>query len=345
MIRLAGQYHDGQTSRVREVEVCFHRDGAVSFEGENLSLRVLLGALRVSPRVGRTRRVLTLPDGASCEVPDDDALDDFLAAAHRGSGAPRFVALLERHWPAALVAALVTLAGLASLVLFGVPALANLIAHTLPPAVDETLGEGALATLDQAFFAPSALDDAARAELREIFDSLEGRREMALTPQLVFRDGGPLGANAFALPSGIVVVTDQLVALANDTDQVTAVLAHELGHVAHRHALRSVLQQAGVAVMVAAAMGDIASISSLAATLPVVLVKLQYSRRFEREADAYAVPLLAESGVPPGALAEMLDRLSQAAADAELPEYLSTHPDTRERIRAIRGQTPGDPAT
>ena len=336
MIRVEGHYHDGRSSRVRHVEVCFYPDGAVTIEGDDLSLRLFLDALRVSPRLARTPRVLTLPDGASCEIPDGDALDRYLAAAPASSGAPRFVAMLERYWSSALLAVAASVAGLLLIVQVGVPALAHRVAHALPTAVDETLGEGALTALDEAFFEPSGLDDATRTELLEIFASLESQSGTELTPQLVFRDGGSIGANAFALPSGIVVVTDQLVTLAEGTDQVAGVLAHELGHVAHRHALRSVLQQAGVAVMIAAAMGDVASISSLAATLPVVIIELQYSRRFEREADAYAVSLLEERGLPPDALAEMLERLSEGAGEVEIPEYLSTHPDTQERIRAIR---------
>jgi Zn-dependent protease with chaperone function len=337
VIRVEGHYCDGRSSRVRRVEICFFSDGAVTIEGEGLSLRLFVQALRISPRLGRTPRVLTLPDGASCEIPDDDALDRHLAAAPPSSGAPRFVAMLERHWSTALIAVAAIVVALLLIVRFGVPALASRVAHALPTAVDEKLGEGTLKALDETLFEPSGLDEATRAELGEIFASLASGSGAELTPQLVFRDGGPIGANAFALPSGIVVVTDQLVRLAEGSIQVAGVLAHELGHVAHRHALRSVLQQAGVAVMVAAAMGDVASISSLAATLPVIMVELQYSRRFEREADAYAVSLLEERGLPAEALAEMLERLSEEAAGVGLPEYLSTHPDTRERIRTIRG--------
>jgi Zn-dependent protease with chaperone function len=336
VIRVEGHYHDGLSSRVRHVEVCFYPDGSVTIEGEDLSVRLSLHELRISPRLGRTPRVLTLPDGASCEVPDDDTLDHRLAAAPASSGAPRIVALLERYWSTALLAVAVSAASLLLIIQFGVPALAHRVAHGLPTAVDEALGEGALNALDEAFFEPSNLDDATRAELREIFSSLESQSGAELKPQLVFRDGGVIGANAFALPSGIVIVTDQLVTLAEDNDQVAGVLAHELGHVVHRHALRSVLQQMGVAVMIAAAMGDVASISSLAAALPVVVVELQYSRRFEREADAYAVSLLEEHGLPPDALAEMLERLSEETGEIGIPEYLSTHPDTRKRTRAIR---------
>jgi predicted Zn-dependent protease len=61
---------------------------------------------------------------------------------------------------------------------------------------------------------------------------------------------------------------------------------------------------------------------------------MEYSRRFEREADAYGVALLASVGVDPGHLADMLERLS--GAGSRWSAYLSTHPATDERVAAIR---------
>jgi Zn-dependent protease with chaperone function len=172
--------------------------------------------------------------------------------------------------------------------------------------------------------------------LTQLFESLRAGEGIEPSPRLVFRDGGAAGANAFALPSGLVVVTDAFVALAGSEAELAAVLAHELGHVRHRHALRSLLQDAGVGVLIAGALGDFVSISSLAATLPTLLVELQYSRRFESEADLYAVALLERRGLPAAALADALERLERAHGGDALPSYLSTHPATGRRVRVIR---------
>ena len=86
-----------------------------------------------------------------------------------------------------------------------------------------------------------------------------------------------MGANAFALPNGTIVVTDDLVKLAEHDDELVAVLAHEIGHVVSRHALRRVLQDSGVMLLVAGITGDIVSISSLAAALPTLLIEAKYS--------------------------------------------------------------------
>jgi Zn-dependent protease with chaperone function len=58
--------------------------------------------------------------------------------------------------------------------------------------------------------------------------------------QLLFRDGGSVGANAFALPGGTVIATDQFIQLSENDDEIIAVLAHEIGHVRHQHSLRQI---------------------------------------------------------------------------------------------------------
>jgi predicted Zn-dependent protease len=331
VIRRSGRYFDGARSRALEVEIALFADGTVSVAGDGIALRLPREALEVSPRLGGTPRVLRFPDGARCELPDDDELDRALAS---GSGWRRRLDLLERRVGLALAAVALTLAALAAAVWLGIPALADVAARSLPEGVDTELGESALAALDQAMLTASALPAVRREELSALFDPLAARAYPG--SRLVLRQGGHLGANAFALPGGIVVLTDELVALAASDAEIAAVLAHELGHVARRHSLRSLMQNAGIALLIAATLGDVTSISSLAAALPTALVQLQYSRRFEREADAYAVALLGDSEIDPHALAAILARLEERSPAGDLPAYLSTHPAAQERAVAIR---------
>jgi Zn-dependent protease with chaperone function len=146
--------------------------------------------------------------------------------------------------------------------------------------------------------------------------------------QLEFRRGGKIGPNAFALPSGIIVITDELVKLAKRDEEIDAVLAHEVGHVRGRHALRILLQNAGVAALAFAVLGDVGSVSSLVAAVPVMLVQAKHSRDFEREADAYAREWLRAEGEPETAFDDMLCRLAKEDGDMS---YLSTHPPVGER--------------
>ena len=330
MIRRSGRYFDGARSRALAVELAIYADGTLTLSGDGIALTLPRDSVAVSPRLGHTPRILTLPGGARCEIPDDDELDRALARRDWR----RRLDSLERRAALAAASVVVTIAALAVVVQLGIPALARIAAQSLPATVETQLGDSTLAALDRSVFGASALPPERRDSIAALFDSLA--RRARLEARLALRAGGRAGANAFTLPGQTVVMTDELVRLAASDDEIAAVLAHELGHVARRHALRSALQDTGVVVLVAATLGDVTSISSLGATLPTTLVELQYSRRFEREADDDAVALLADAGLDPAALATVLARLEQAAPGDRPPAYLSTHPDTGERVRSIR---------
>jgi Zn-dependent protease with chaperone function len=332
--RFEGRFFDGQSSRAIGVDVWL-TGGSVRIRGEGVDRELPLGEVEASPRIGRTPRLLRLPDGASVELADSDALAACLAQGGR-ERARLVVALERRVWTALL--ALVAAAGvLYGLVQFGVPALARAVAFALPENVEAGLSDKALAALDLQWFEPTQLDDATRARIEARFRQLLAASPEERPVQLHHRRGGTLGANAFALPGTAIVVTDELVALAEADDEIAAVLAHELGHIAHRHALRSLLQNVGVGVLVAGALGDFTSVSAASGSLPVLLTELHYSRSFEREADADGADRLDRAGIPREHLARMLERLAAShGGDGPWTSYLSTHPATEERVRALR---------
>jgi predicted Zn-dependent protease len=84
--------------------------------------------------------------------------------------------------------------------------------------------------------------------------------------------------------------------------------------------------------------GDLSSLTSLAAAAPTLLLQAKYSREFEREADEFALAYLARRHIPPEIFAAILERLEKARPEARnVPDFLSTHPDIRMRIERARG--------
>lgn len=335
-MRQSGRYFDGVSSRAAAVDIVVYA-GRLKILGEGVDREVELHEITASERLGRTARILRLPDGATLELADSDALETALAPVTI-HGAPRFVFALERQWLAVAIAVVVTVVVMLIVIRDGVPALAEFVAHRIPPEVSAELGTSTLDALDDEIFGSTELDAETRGRLGDRFDALADSAGLGqnLSPRLEFRRGSSIGANAFALPSGIVVVTDELVALAEEEAEVVAVMAHELGHVRHRHGLRSVLQSVGIGVLVAGALGDFVSIGSLAGALPLLLVQMQYSRGFESEADDFGGDLLERIGLEREHLAAMLERLGEAHGDSGLASYLSTHPATDERVAEIR---------
>ncbi|QGY02084.1 M48 family metalloprotease [Methylobacterium mesophilicum SR1.6/6] len=143
--------------------------------------------------------------------------------------------------------------------------------------------------------------------------------------------------NAFALPNGRLYVTRGLVALANDTSEVAAVLAHEMAHVTLNHATaRSELElrSALVSRVVADVLNDPDTGAQLQHQSRFALAR--FSREQELEADATGVRTLAKAGYDPFAAGRFLTALNRStglkAGSAAAPDMLATHPGTAERI-------------
>ncbi len=332
MIELDGQLRDANGGRITPVTLHAFSDAALHVEGAGRSLQLTARALRLGARAADGSRALRLEDGAVVAIAKSDEFERWIQR-HRGGG-EGLLSARARRIARTIGSLAATVLAIVVIVRVAVPGIAWLAARALPYSADEKLGAGVLRALD-ASFAASALDETRRAQVRASFERVTSYAHLTHPAALEFRAGGEqMGANAFALPGGTVVVTDELVALADTDDEIAAVLAHELGHLHHRHGLRAVLQAMGIGALAAGALGDLDG-AGIAAAAPVLL-QLQYSRGFEREADAFAQQVLRDAGIDANSLGRMLVRLEASHPGGELPSYLSSHPPTEERQRALR---------
>ena len=155
----------------------------------------------------------------------------------------------------------------------------------LPPAIGKTLSVQALKILDGNILVPSKIAeerqrDAECAEFHALRLPEGGTPESAL----LFRRSPQLGANAFTLPDGTIIVLDDLITSIGDDQQILAVFAHELGHAHGRHGLQLLLQSSAVGAFWTFYVGDI---SHLLAAAPAAVVQARYSQDLERQADDY----------------------------------------------------------
>lgn len=141
--------------------------------------------------------------------------------------------------------------------------------------------------------------------------------------------------NAFSLPGGPVFVASALLKFTKeDPDQLSAVLGHEITHVAHRHAVHQIERQQwlglGIGIFTRGTVQDVASIVAN-------IEELGYSRNQEREADTYGAVYLERIGKDPMVMARMLDRLSMVEGGGGA-SFLRDHPKSKERAARIRQQ-------
>ncbi|MFA5684880.1 MAG: M48 family metallopeptidase [Lysobacteraceae bacterium] len=156
--------------------------------------------------------------------------------------------------------------------------------------------------------------------------------------------------NAFALPGGKIGVNTGMLRLAENQDQLAAVIGHEIGHVIASHAnervSQSTLAEAGSAAL-AAYVGRNASpdaVKQYVALLGAgaqVGVLLPFSRKHESEADVIGQQLMARAGFDPAAAAELWrNMLEVARKEGRPPRLLSTHPDPEQRIEILQRKAP-----
>lgn len=332
MIQFEATYYDGVHPVGQVVTVLVTANGKTNFVGQEVSYTCNWLDIDVSTQLGQTARNLLLPNGAKCETFAHKEVNRLQKSNDR-SRSGRWLHTLESRWHYVLVASIVVVAFTFGMVTYGIPYIAKQVAFALPANVDEKLSEGTLSFFDKHILDPSELDAKHRLRLQEKFSTMVKHADDEHNYQLLFRRG--VGPNAFALPSGHIVMTDELVELADHDEEVLAVLAHEIGHVVHKHGLRSALQSSAVALLLTAITGDISAASGFAAALPVILLETSFSRKFEHEADQFAFDYMQEYNIDTAHFASILHKITGDDGDEEKSAftYLSTHPITAERTR------------
>jgi Zn-dependent protease with chaperone function len=333
---VAASYFNGLSAHRHSV-VLDVRNGMLQLHGEDIGRGLKPGQYTIPNRLGNSPRLILLADGGRCEIPDTVGFDRLLGQL---GYQPSLVAHIELRWHFMLAIALSTVALLAAAYFFGLPYAAEKIAYQVPAKMLVLIDGQFVKTLDDRLMQPSKLAPAHQQSIENRLRSLSLPPSAIRPGKLLFRNSPGLGANALTLPGNTIVVLDGLVALSTNDEDIIAVLAHELGHIAGRHPLRQTLQASAVGLVMGWLVGDFSGILAIA---PATLLESRYSREFERQADNFAADILQRNNIPAQRLADMLKKLEKAqgspASDHANPllGYFSSHPATSERERVLGG--------
>lgn len=335
-MKILGHLTAAGTSRRSEVALeakgeMFHltdSDGHLLSQGR-------VASLRFHQPLGTAPRSIALPDGSLFESVDHTAVDtlnpDRNAITLHQSEAfrPRLVGVIS----------LTLLAGFL-IWRYGVALLVAAAIWLTPPDLIRVIDRQTLTLLDRIMFTPSTLDAGTRAELEADFAHLASHltaREAHTPMRLEFRSG-PMGPNAFALPGGTVVLTDDLIALSDDRDMVAGIMGHEIGHVVHRHSLQQIYRALGIATVVGFLAGETGPVIEAMLLEGNLLLQLAFSREHEFEADAFAVDITHRAGLDPEGLIRFFDHLEELGLKDPLPAWGSTHPSNADRVAEIQAR-------
>jgi len=332
----SGLFYDGVSSRAHQVTIRIVGN-TVCINGNNISRTIPISKVSVSEPFDGAHRILRFQDGATCEVPDSNALSGMLKRAGHGDS---LVVRLQQRWRWVAISFALLIIVLFAIYRMGLPWAAEKLAFRLPDKALGLISQQTLSSIDGKWLLPSTLPPERQKQLRERFAHMAFPSGKHVVANIQFRSSAMFGANAFALPDGTIVFLDKLVELAENDDQIVAVFAHEAGHVVYRHGVRQIIQSSVVALVLAAYVGDV---STLAGALTGWLLEAKYSRDFERDADRFAGVVLQRNNMSPGLLGSFLIRLEEDhkkhkgdSSGSKVWDYISTHPPTAERMKEMQ---------
>ena len=153
--------------------------------------------------------------------------------------------------------------------------------------------------------------------------------------------------NAFAAPGGFIGINSGMMLATRSESEFASVLAHEIAHVTQRHIVRTIDHAsrsnlpvlAGILAAIIVGVQDVEAGRATAAAVigSTAQRRINFTRQNEMEADRVGIRILAEAGFDPREMAGVFEKLQDAVRYSQrLPEFLSTHPVTTNRIAEAR---------
>lgn len=158
------------------------------------------------------------------------------------------------------------------------------------------------------------------------------------TKQLKFTVVRSETVNAFALPDGNIVIFTGIIDVMDDYNELAGLIGHEAAHVNNRHSMKMMCRNLSGYIFLSSVLSDVNGVMAVIGDNIHTLQSLTYSRRFEHEADVQGMEILASNNIDPKVMSKLFSRLL-TKYDTMLPEFLSSHPLTQDRIDFINNQT------
>lgn len=151
--------------------------------------------------------------------------------------------------------------------------------------------------------------------------------------------------NAFAIPGRKIFIYDGALSRMNSYPQLVALIGHEAGHVEGRHSVRTMFRSMSTFAVFSFFFGDLTGLAGVLADNANNLRDLSYSRDFEREADKAAHDFLCRNQISQKGITGLMEIMNKdsKSSGAEIPEFLSSHPLTEERLETAKAEIKSRP--
>ncbi len=327
MHQFQGTFYDGRSAIGRACTVSLEEDALDIRLADGTVLWWPFGTLALISEEGDGDRVVVAPDGRSDERLTLQGAGIFraLLAAVPALGDQR----LTHGYRKALIVAGCIVAVLV-LVWLGYPVVKDGVVAVFPASWSDRIGREMVE--DQAMFGKACTGEKGLAALDGLARRLSEGAGLPEPVTVHVRSSSEV--NAFAVTGGHVALLDGLIKDAKSPEEIAGVLAHEIGHVQHRHPLKRLIDVAGIQVVVTSISGDVGAVGT-------TIMMLEYGRDDEAQADAAAVTLLDRAGIGSAGLADFFDRMAtKQEGKPRFTAFLRTHPPLADRSAMMRAHEP-----
>jgi Zn-dependent protease with chaperone function len=327
------EFFDGRQAKAHVIIVAIGPQGLEVREGEAAGL-YRRGDLELTERGGDDRffsLALKSHAGAALAFRERPEALEWLRAA----------GLIRRNawsatplWGRALILAGFLIVFGAFMYFAGLDMLVNATVRALPAGIDHLLGSSATQAFESKLIKPptAAAQRALDKSAAMVHTLRPGFRDSIRI--LIVKDTSI--KNAFAFPGGAIVVYTGMLHLLETQEEWMGLLAHEGAHLHLRHGTRRLVRGSLLGLGVSLLLGDMSGAGSVLLDNAGNLINLNYGRRDEAEADAFALETLRAHGYAASGLPTLFRKFLKFKELPGWAAFLSTHPATRDRIAAMK---------
>lgn len=219
---------------------------------------------------------------------------------------------------------LIVVAMIAGAYFWLIPAIAEIAATHFPITYEKQLGDG----MYHNAMAFEKIDTARTQLANNLAKHLTLSKNYDIQVTIVSSDL----VNAYAVPGGNVVIYSGLLDQLTAPEELVALLGHEVAHIEQRHSLKMLFKDLANYMVISIVLGDLNGISSILLDHANQLNHLSYSRKLEEEADLHGMAVMDQNQISPAGMVMLMHALDANHQDGIIPEFLSTHPVTTNRI-------------
>lgn len=338
MISNSAKYFDGESSIAHEVEIVFDEESGnfKIYHQDNQLIECAIGDYSIE-QIGRFTEIhFGEQPLRTIKFENKQFYDQINAIRKRKGHKNHYQSLIDLGWKVHIILAVAIIGFIFVAYKYAIPWTAEKSVTVLPESYDNKLGEMFFVK----YIDDRQIDSIKTAEIREFAKQIDFHNTKKLNFTVVKSDF----VNAYALPDGNIVVYTALLEVMDDYEELAGVMVHEAIHVNNRHSMRMLARNLSGYLFLSAVMSDVNGITAVIADNLHTLSNLTYSREFEEQADREGVRLLIDNRINPSGMSKLLEHLEKEHSDY-VPQLLSSHPQTKERIKYVKNMEEYNSAT